>query len=202
MSFSRRDVSRGLDHKSPFEPWEIAVAKTLVDQFRKKHRCLRKDDFDDQLQEVLTHWLSNRDRYDAARQASRKTFMGRVLRNKLTDLVRERESDKRKVDYCAVSLDEPLADEEDSSTLGDTIDESTVEGGSPDPFFRVDLRIDLSKALQKLTPYQKRLCRLLAEKGLTVKEASEYLETPRSTIYDELERIRKIFEREGLAEYL
>lgn len=56
--------------------------------------------------------------------------------------------------------------------------------------------------LQKLTPKQKELCLLLGEKGLTVKEASEYLKTPRSTIYDELKRIRTIFMKEGLEDYL
>jgi len=202
MKLLRRGVSESLNYSGLFQSWEIAVAKDLVDEFQNKWLCLERDEFDDLLQEVLTHWRSKRDRYRDAGRASRKTFMGRVIRNKLTDLVRKRESNKRKVDYIAVSLDEPLADEEDSSTLGDTIDESTVKGGSPDPFFRVDLRIDLSRVLKKFTPHQKKLCHLLGEKGLTVTEASDYLKTPRSTIYDELKRIGELFQREGLRDYL
>ncbi|MFQ5870168.1 MAG: RNA polymerase sigma factor [Candidatus Zixiibacteriota bacterium] len=201
MKLLRRGVSESLNYSGLFQSWEIAVAKDLVDEFQNKWLCLERDEFDDLLQEVLTHWRSKRDRYRDAGRASRKTFMGRVIRNKLTDLVRERESDKRKASCIADSLDEPIGNEEDSPTLADMIDESAVAGGSSDPFFRVDLGIDLSRALKKLTLGQRKLYHLL-EKGFTVKEASEYLKTPRSTVYDELKRIGKLFEKEGLKEYL
>jgi len=202
MKLLRRGVSESLNYSGLFQSWEIAIAKNLIEEHRSRYPCIEREDFNDLLQICLTHWDRRKKGYDPARGASRETFMGKVIRNKLTDLVRKRESNKRKVDYIAVSLDEPLADEEDSSTLGDTIDESTVKGGSPDPFFRVDLRIDLSRVLKKFTPHQKKLCHLLGEKGLTVTEASDYLKTPRSTIYDELKRIGELFQREGLRDYL
>jgi len=190
------------NYRGLFQDWEIAVAKKLVNEFQGKWRCLQREDFDDLLQECLTHWFFAKDDYDPTREASQKTFMGRIIRNKLTDLVRERESDKRKIAHLTVSLDEPLGKDEDSPTLIDKIDEQTNSDASPNPFLEIQLRIDLSKALQQLTPQQKELCRLLGEKGLTVKKISEYLKTPRSTIYDELKRIRTICMKEGLEDYL
>ena len=75
-------------------------------------------------------------------------------------------------------------------------------GECASPFMELQLKIDLSKALQKLTPKQKKLCHLLKEEGFTIKQLSEYLKTPRSTVYDEIERIKKIFMREDLEDYL
>lgn len=192
----------GQNYRGLFQDWEIAVATKLVNEFQGKWKCLEREDFDDLLQECLTHWFFAKDDYDPAREASQKTFMGWIIRNKLTDLVRERESDKRKIAHLTVSLDKPLGENENSPTLIDKIDEVTVTNAPPNTFLEIQLKIDLSKALQKLTPQQKELCHLLGEKGLTVKEVSEYLKTPRSTLYDELKRIRTIFMKEGLEDYL
>ncbi len=185
-----------------FHNWEIAIAKKLVENFQRRWKCLCREDFEDLLQECLTHWYFARDEYDPKREASQKTFMGRIIRNKLTDLVREREADKRKIAHLAVSLDEPLGNSEDDYTLTDKIGKNTVMDVPSDPYMGIHLRRDLSSALQNLNPRQKELCRLLGEEGLNVKEASEYLRTPRSTVYDELNRIRKIFMKEGLQDYL
>lgn len=183
-------------NKRRFQNWEIAVAKNLVNAFQAQWPCLEREDFADLLQECLTHWFITRDSYESTREASEKTFMGRVLRNKLTDIVREREVDKRRLNHLAVSLDGPLGDDDDSPVLEDTIADMR-----PAPFLQIELKIDLSKVLQKLTPHQRKLCGLL-KGGHTIKETSEYLKTPRSTIYDDRERIRKIFEKEGLKDYL
>lgn len=194
--------SFGRSYQGLFKDWEIAIAKKLVDEFQRMWSCLRKEGFDDLLQECLIHWLFARDKYDSTREASQQTFMGRVIRRKLTDLVRERETDKRKATYVAASLDEPLGDDQDDRTLLDKIDEGMATDASSDRFSQVLLRIDLSKVLRKLTPQQKRLCRLLGEGELTVNEACECLRTPRSTVYDEIERIKVIFMKEGLHKYL
>jgi RNA polymerase sigma-70 factor (ECF subfamily) len=123
--------------------------------------------------------------------------MGRVVRNKLNDLVRERQAYKRRISHLATSLDEPLGDDDDSDALGETIPDT-----QPAPILQIELKIDLSKVLEKLSPKQKQLSELLAEGGLSIKEASEVLETPRATIYDEIKRIRTLFLKEGLEDYL
>ncbi|HUU29589.1 MAG TPA: sigma-70 family RNA polymerase sigma factor [archaeon] len=190
------------NYQGLFQDWEIAVAKKLVDEFQGKWTCLEQEDFDDLLQECLTKWFFTKDDYNPSRETTQKTFMGRIIRNKLTDLVREREADKRKINYLTVSLDEPVGNDENAPTLIDKIDECVIADAPTDPFLEIQLKIDLPKVLKKLAPHQKKLCRLLGEKGFTVKEASEYLKTPRSTIYGELKRIRTIFMKEGLEDYI
>jgi len=180
-----------------FEDWEIAVAKNLVNEFRQMRPCLQREESEDLIQECLTHWFFVRTGYDSGREASKQTYMGRVLRNKLTDIVREQEADKRKISHLAVSLDGPLGDHDDSDALEDSIADRR-----PAPYLQIELKIDLSKVLQKLSGKQQKLCHLLGPSGFSIKEASEYLNTPRTTIYDEIERIRKIFVKEGLEEYL
>lgn len=75
-----------------------------MNEFKKQWRCLDIDDFEDILQECLIHWLFAKDKYDPSAEASEKTFMGRVVRNKLTDIIKERERDKRKVFQNSVIL--------------------------------------------------------------------------------------------------
>lgn len=190
------------NYRGFFHDWEIAVAKKLINIFQRKWTCLEREEFDDLLQECLTHWYFTKDTYDPGREASQKTFMGRIIRNKLTDLIRERSAVKRKIAHITRSLDEPLRNDADSPALIDQINEDTVTETTHNHFLEIQLKIDLSKSLQKLTPQQKNLCDLLGEKGLSVKEASDRLKTPRGTIYDEIKRIRKIFMKEGLEDYL
>lgn len=190
------------NYQGLFNDWEVAVAKKLVYEYQRKWVCLSKEDFDDLLQECLTHWFFSKDCYEAEKGASQKTFMGKIIRNKLTDIVREREADKRKISRFTVSLDGVSGNNEDSPVLCEKIESNGFTDPQYDPLVDIQLKIDIPKALKKLTLQQKKLCGLLGEKGLNVKEASKYLKTPRSTVYDELSRIRKIFEKEGLKDYL
>jgi RNA polymerase sigma factor (sigma-70 family) len=190
------------DYKGLFQDWEIAVAKNLVNDFRRRQTCLQREGFEDLLQECLIHWLFVRGNYDSTREVSPQTFMGRIVRNKLTDIIREKQADKRKVAHLTISLDIPLEDDSNSPTLIEKLnDNATIESCS-DPRSQADLRIDLEKVLQKLSPKQKEICHLLGDEGFSVKEASNRTGMPRSTVYDEIERIRKIFLKEGLNEYL
>jgi len=152
------------------------------------------------MQECLVHWLSVRGDIDPSRATTRTAFMARVVHNKLMDLVRERESDKRKAGYDSISLDEPLGEQEDSSRVLDLIDQAHGEGA--DRIVADDARLDLEKAFARLTPRQRQLCQLLGEEGLNVQEASRRLGLPRATLYDELKRIRKVFAELGLEDYL
>ena len=190
------------NYRGLFNDWEIAIAKKLVGEFKGRWKCLEEEDFEDLLQECLIHWLFVKDGYDSTREASQKTYMSKVIQNKLTDLVREREADKRKISQFTVSLDEPIGNEEDAPSLIEKIDEKTISDSPQDTFQQVQLKIDLSKAIKKLTPQQKKICHFLGEDGFSIKQVSEYLKTPRSTIYDEIKRIKTIFMKENLEDYL
>jgi len=186
-----------LNYEGLFEGWEVTVAKNLVNEFKRQWRCLDADDFEDLLQDCLTHWLFAKDRYDPEAEASEKTFMARVVRNRLSDIIKELGRNKRKVLQNSVSLDEPLCEEEDSSTLSDVLSDDEA-----DLSLRVELRMDFSKATPKLTPLQMKICGLLSGPDRTVTEISEQLGIRRKAVYREIERIRAIFEDEGLKNYL
>ena len=181
-----------------FESWELAVAKKVINDYRKKHRSLEREGFDDLLQECLIHWLDVRDRYDPGRGASKNTYMAEVVGNVLGQLAAKARTDKRKAVYESISLDQPLNDEEDSPALKDKI----PQNNDALPQLDSELKIELSKAYQKLTPQQQKLCRLLGEEGMTISEASRRLDKHRMIIYREIERIRELFEKEGLKDYL
>ena len=181
-----------------FDWWEIAVAKKLIHEYRENHRCLQKEDFDDLLQECLIAWLDLRDQYDPSRDASRKTFMAGVVRIELCKIIEKATAEKRKTIYESVSLDQPLDDEEGAPTLKDKIPDTK----NTSPLINSELKKELSKAYEKLTPRQQKLYKLLAEDGLSINAACKHFNNHRSIVYREVIKIREVFEKEGLRDYL
>jgi RNA polymerase sigma-70 factor (ECF subfamily) len=129
--------------------------------------------------------------------------MAQVIRNKLTDLIREQAADKRAGEHDALSLDASLDGSDDGMTLADLLADN--ESAQPDDLGSVErrhARIDIGRVLARLTPVQRQLCQLLGEEGLTIKEAAERLRIPRGTLYEEIKRVRQVFADQGLGDYL
>ena len=181
----------GLNYGEVFANWEVAIAKKAVSQFQAKYPWLRGLDFEDLLQECLIHWYLNRGRFRESKGASIKTYMARVSTTHLQLLLRRELYDKRKVSHLAESLEKPLGEGE--LTLADIVpaDEVTTEMG---------MRIDIASALRVLTPLQREICKLL-EDGYPVSRIAEMLGKPRSTIRDEIGRIRELFLQRDLKDY-
>ena len=197
----RRNISNRLSYGNLFEDREIALAKGVVRDFCGAEKYFDGGEFNDLLQECIIHWWRVEDRYNSSQGASRRTFMRTVLRSKLIDLVRERKASKRKPSYNTCSLDKPLKDDEDSSTYVDELDESCSPFPSLFQCSDIDLKIDLANTLEKLTTRQYELCQLFMEgRDVTVFEVSEILQTSRSTIYDEIQRIQKLFKKDDFWE--
>ena len=185
------------------EQWEIAVTNKIVAEFRRRFRSLAREEFDDLQQECLVHWLQVRGKLTPIRDSPPLAYMAQVLRNKLTDLVREHEADKRAGEQEALSLDASIDGSEDGLTLGDVIaDVDLGESRNDVGGARHQASIDIGRALARLEPKQRRLCVMLGEEGLSVKEAAVRLRIPRGTLYEEIKRIRKIFADQGLDDYL
>ena len=192
-----------LKHGEELQRWEIAVAKKLVGEFRRRSRSLAREEFEDLLQECLAHWLEVRRKLAPDPDGPPIAYMARVIRNKLTDLLRERSATKRARDFDTVSIDAAVSESDDAPTFADLLDAATSrEPGEAHSVDRNDARIDIAKALLRLTPRQRRLCMLLGEEGLSIKEAAEQLRIPRGTLYEEIKRIRKVFADHGLGDYL
>lgn len=129
--------------------------------------------------------------------------MAQVVRNKLTDLIREQAAEKRAGEHETLSLDAALDGSDDGLTLADQLADD--ESAQQDEAGAVDhrhARIDIGRALGRLTPIQRQLCQMLGEEGLSVKEAAERLRIPRGTLYEEIKRIRRVFADQGLGDYL
>jgi len=197
----KRGISKFQNYGSFFQGWEIGVAKRLVKRHCTINKLQNPDDFNDLLMESLLHWLSKKSKYDPNQKASPKTFMANVIQNKLLDIAERRQTDKRQVNILTDSLDEPLYEDSDSTTLLDKIDSSIDHSPSVIPADQVELTHDLSKTLSNLAERQKKICDLLWQ-GFNIQEISKYLGTPRSSVYDEISRIRAIFENNGLKIYL
>ena len=98
------------------------------------------------------------------------------------------------------SLNEPIireTEESDDLTLEETVPDKT----SATRLAWLPLQIDLATVLTRLTPQQQAICRLLTE-GETVTVISRSLKVPRTTLYDEMKRVRRIFRDAGLKDYL
>ena len=183
--------------------WEIAVTRKLVGEFRRRSRSLYREEFDDLVQECLLHWLNVRERVAPDPGGPPIAYMARVVRNKLIDLARELETDKRRGDQHSVSLDDTLGESEDAPTYADQIDaEQAREQGDCERCDPIDIHLDVTDVMRRLTSEQRRLCELLGAQGLSIKEAAERLRIPRATLYEEIKRIRAIFARHGLDDYL
>ncbi len=182
------------------QQWEIAVAKKLVGEFRRRSRGLEREEFDDLLQECLVHWIEVRGRLGPSLDGPPIAYMTRVVRNKLLDMLREQGATKRGGDAETLSLDAALGDDDDAPTFADLIDAASIGTAGENTKDR-DARIDIARAMQKLTPRQRRLCAMLGEEGLSIKEAAARLRIPRGTLYEEIKRIRKVFADHGLGDY-
>ncbi|BAP88978.1 RNA polymerase sigma factor, sigma-70 family, ECF subfamily [Burkholderiales bacterium GJ-E10] len=192
-----------LEHGNGLQKWEIAVTKKLVGEFRRRSPSLAREEFDDLVQECLAHWIVVRRKLTPNPDKPPVGYMAQVIRNKLTDLMREQKAEKRAGDLDTLSLDATIDGSEDGMTLGELLaDAESTAGGDHQGVDRHHARIDLARVLVQLTPAQRRLCAMLGEDGLSIKEAAERLRIPRGTLYEEIKRIRKIFADHGIGDYL
>jgi RNA polymerase sigma factor (sigma-70 family) len=175
----------------------------LVGEYRRRSRLLERYEFDDLVQDCLVHWIGVRKKLAHDPDNPPVGYMAQVLRNKLTDWMRERGAEKRAGDLQTVSLDATVDGSEDGMTLAESLEASeSAQSAGQGETHRLHVRLDLLRALVLLNPAQQRLCLLLGEEGLSIKEAAEQLQIPRGTLYEEIKRIRKVFADHGLGDYL
>jgi RNA polymerase sigma-70 factor (ECF subfamily) len=182
----------GLVFGDPFADWEIRIAKQVVGRFLAKNSWLKGLDFDDLIQECLIHWYKQRIKFQRDKGASRKTFMAKVLSNRLQMILREQLTDRRRAFHQAESLEKLQAEEETSPLKSNPAYED---------FSDLSLRLDMEFILKTLTPRQREICALL-EQGYPITKIAAMLGKPRSTIYDEIIRMREVFSERGLQSYL
>lgn len=175
----------GLFYGDLFADWEIAIAKSLIREFRERYPWLKSLDFDDLLQECLSHWYLQRSRFRPERGASTKTYMRTVLNNRLVSLLRRELSARRRIQHMTMSLDKSL--DEDGATLGDI---------TPSDIPDISERLDVASVVSSLTSLQKLICQLLVE-DVSVSQIARTLGKPRHTIRSEIDSIARAFRQQG-----
>jgi RNA polymerase sigma factor (sigma-70 family) len=182
-----------------FEEWEIAVAKNVVNDFLKGNR-IKGYDFGDLVHECLLHWYQKRGKYKPNKGATKKTFMGCVLRRRLQEILREQLADKRRVNQVAERM---IVGSDADDTDGDTyyLSEKKQEEEFHLSEDNLGLKSDLANAMARLSPLQREICHLKMD-GHPMTHISQILNKPRTTLLDEIKRIRRIFFDKGLREYL
>lgn len=183
--------------KGLFQGWEVAIAKKYVRQFRSTCQCLQRDVYEDLVDECLKHWFFLRDTVKPEEEEKRRAYMVQILKNKLTDIVRSRRSVKRNEFFQAISLDQFLEDNSDSPFLAHPTQRSPA-----DEIDLVDLKSKIDQAVRKLSPQQRRVYSALCDGELTITQISVRLKVHRATVHNEINRIREVFENEGLRKYL
>ncbi|MBK7264746.1 MAG: sigma-70 family RNA polymerase sigma factor, partial [Rubrivivax sp.] len=111
-------------------------------------------------------------------------------------------TDKRSGDLDTPSLDASIDGSDDGMTLAELLDVSQSRDSAGDGETHHHMHLDLLRTCAHLTPAQQRLCLMLGEEGMSVKAAAEHLGIPRGTLYEEINRIRKLFADHGLEIYL
>ena len=179
-----------------FEPWELALIRRLVEDFITERRTPNYIGFDDLYQECLTRWWSQRERYDEARGASRKTFLRKVIQGKLRDLARGWTAEKRGSGHLPLSLDAPAsACDHQGRTIGEMLPSQER--------LEADLAslLDLRQITSQLSERQRDIIAGVTA-GMNKSDLSRHLRISRDTLYEELRRIQRVFRDEGLAEHL
>jgi RNA polymerase sigma factor (sigma-70 family) len=177
--------------------WELRHARELVWLYLTKFSVLRQESKEDLVHECLTHWYFQRDQYDVSKQAAIKTFMSRVIENKLMDIIDQKLRQKRKISQMTIPLESLAIDDDDE--LAEFL---MVEDKNFEEALKSDVSEVINRALAKLSSRQKEMCRLVKDEGMSMKQVSKVLNIPRATLFDETLRIREIFRSEGLNDYL
>jgi RNA polymerase sigma-70 factor (ECF subfamily) len=180
-----------------FQGWEIAIAKKYVRQFRSTCQCLQRDVFEDLVDECLKHWFFLKDTVKPEAEEKRKAYMVAIVKNKLSNIVASRRTVKRNEFFQALSLDEFLEGNPESpflAHLGQRSPSEEVEHS--------ELKEKLERIFQRLNPQQQKVYSAIFDGELTITEVSLRLNLHRSTVYDEIKRIKTIFENEGLRSFL
>lgn len=166
-----------------------------------RSRRLPAADCQDAEQDLAIRVLRSASKFNPER-ATWATFVSRVIDNGIATILKARSALKRGHGHRHLHLDEGIDDEEARGIPGwrkfdelayirmtSAIRRIEVE--------RLDLHLDLETALGALTSREQVLGELLSR--LRIAEVSRSTGTPRTTVYDEIERLRSKLEDAGLA---
>ncbi|MCK4873631.1 MAG: hypothetical protein KAS72_12990 [Phycisphaerales bacterium] len=166
------------------------------------HYGFTRCDRDDLMQEFTIAVLEATGAWDETR-GSRNTFDNRIVNRKIATLIRHRKRECRDYRRNGASLEEVSRDEDGTpislgEMLTDDADRRWNDAASVSD--RIDLSVDLRRAVSVLKPELQRLCALLARGSAA--DAARALDVSRPTVFKWIRMIRDRFTELGLDEYV
>lgn len=148
-------------------------------------------DAEDIEQDLQVDLLERMPKYDSSK-ADLCRFVKKLIRNRISKLLRERLAKKRGNGHSIMSLNEMLGASE-----GNDVELSETISDPRDPDGRIaERQAIVSEVIEHLPPELRELCELL--KTLSVSEAAAILKTDRANLYRRIRCLREIFSDEGL----
>ncbi|MFB3882435.1 MAG: sigma factor [Armatimonadota bacterium] len=186
--------------RNTLNPYAVSSVKQHARQLVRKPG-FTAEDLPDVIQDLTIHLWEHLAQFDATR-GKLTTFIDRVVAHKAADLLEARHAACRGCRLQVASLSDPISgDDGEGVCLEDLaeVDALRRQQGLREEAFerRVQLRVDLVRALARLSPDQVDLCRRLLG-GATLSGIAADLGIPRGTLYESVYRIRAIFADAGL----
>lgn len=185
-------------HSGDFSDFDHRRVRQVVDLYLHGH-VIPGYDRDDLYQEARISWLLAEPQFDSGRGASRSTFIGRVVTNRLRDLARESRAQRRWQPGGTHSLDVPATD--DGDDLADLLRDD-----APGPEYEAianDLLRQLDAVRRGLLPRQQQvLDALVSDPDLKRAPLARDLGIARDTLYMDIEAIRAACRDAGLHDLL
>jgi len=188
-----------------FSDWEVNLVKGKAKSLSAKPG-FSQEDIPDIEQELLLTVHRKRHASDswAEIKASKRTILSRILDNRIRDLIDSANTDKRRVHTLTDSLNEvvSLPEKGQPKILEDYLGDDHIIAMRRQPIATPqDLEIELSLRRRELSTLQRRMSELLKQ-GFSVTETAKVMGLPRTTLYREIDRLREIFQEEGLQVYV
>lgn len=187
-----------------FEKWEVKMVNEKARRLIGKYGFTPSDE-EDLRQKLLLHIFLKKKGGPTKVALRYSSPTAQILDNRIRDLIEQAQAKKREGDQKSDSLYMELGetDEGEPITHKDILgeDKSMSRTGKRRHAEENEIKLILSLAFDKLTPIQRRICRLLM-KHKTLEEIAQILGIKRPTLYLEFQRIRVVFNKEGLGQYI
>ena len=180
----------GCCYQGLFPDEVIRLVASIVKGFQNKYSCLKQVGLDDLMQECVLHlWIKTGG--DLEKCNNLNAFVRRITGNKLLDMAKGMNADKRKIINEAISLDEERFINDKKASLHEVL--SSVNIAYPfrekTEFMQLIWAVDLENLIQ-LFDQRKRTIIINILRGYNLSEISRIISMPRSSIYEEFKLIR------------
>lgn len=193
-----------ISSSTPLPQYVMTLIEVTVHRTVGRYR-LTESDRDDLKQQIAMEVVRRRAKFDGGR-AQENTFLARLARNALADLIAARKASNRDYRREDGSLDAWQQDASgDWELRGETITEDDADRrlgrpGMPREELR-DLAIDLADAASRLSPRLREIFEHYAVLG-SAREVAKATGLHHSSVYDALKQVKQHFEVAGLDVYL